>query len=222
MAGSGLLLFWRQFWQHYHTTGAVWPSGPELASELARELAAAPRAAAGNDSSAPRQILEVGPGTGTITAAIIAKLRPSDRLTLVEINPDFAAHLKRRMANETAWRAAAERIEIVTERLENFSTQRRFHRIISGLPLNNFDVANVAQILRAFEELSLPGGAVSFFEYIAVRRVKAAISGKSERDRLNGVGAEIERFLAGREVRRRAVWSNIPPAWAHHVVCQLA
>lgn len=44
----------------------------------------------------PRRILEVGPGTGAITAEIVRHLRPGDRFDIVEINADFVAYLGQR------------------------------------------------------------------------------------------------------------------------------
>ena len=62
-----------------------------------------------------------------------------------------------------------------------------------------------------------PGGTLSFFEYIAVRRVKQLVSGRRERDRLRGIGQAMGELLAGGEIRRDGVWLNVPPAWVHHV-----
>lgn len=163
----------------------------------------------------PRRILEVGPGTGAITAEIIKTLHPRDHLTLVEINPAFVSHLRDRFEREPAWRAIAARTEIVQMTLEDFRGAR-FDRIISGLPLNNFPVATVARILEVFAQLIEPQGVLSFFEYIAIRHFKQVLSGKSERDRLTGVARAINTFLAQREIRRQAIWMNFPPAWAHH------
>jgi phospholipid N-methyltransferase len=95
--------------------------------------------------------------------------------------------------------------------------ERPFDLIISGLPLNNFAVAEVEAILDIFARLIAPGGTLSFFEYIAIRRVKALVSGQAGRQRLRGIGAALRRTLEGREIKRDWVWPNVPPAWVHHV-----
>src|SRR5213079_848550 len=98
-------VFWRQFREAYHSTGAVLPSGRGLARALARfvredarsALRSASRLNANGSEPAPgpslegrgkagRRILEVGPGTGAVTAQIIGDMRPGDRLVLVERN----------------------------------------------------------------------------------------------------------------------------------------
>ena len=88
--------------------------------------------------------------------------------------------------------------------------------IVSGLPLNNFEVAEVENILNTFRRLMKPGGVVSFFEYVAIRKVKACISGGSTRGRLRGIAAALDRFCAT-EIRRDCVVWNVTPAWVHHV-----
>jgi phospholipid N-methyltransferase len=147
-------------------------------------------------------------------------MQPTDRLTLVELNEDFVRHLRGRFENEPAFAAVAQRAEILHTRLEDLPKQRKFDLIISGLPLNNFEVTEVEQILGVFERLLAPGGTLSFFEYIAIRRVKSLVSGRTGRKRLRGIGAAIGSVLDGREIKRDWVWPNVPPAWVHHVSWQ--
>src|SRR3954470_18786371 len=83
--------FFRQFRGQTTTTGSVLPSGRCLARALTRPLRAV---------KTPRRILEVGPGTGAVTAEIVRQLRPGDALDIVEINADFVALVQRRFAEE--------------------------------------------------------------------------------------------------------------------------
>jgi len=46
----------------------------------------------------------------------------------------------------------------------------------------------VEQILAVFGRLLKAGGVLSFFEYIAIRRVKQVVSGRAERQRLQEIG----------------------------------
>jgi phospholipid N-methyltransferase len=89
--------------------------------------------------------------------------------------------------------------------------------IISGLPLNNFSVELVEQILGALRRLLQPGGTLSFFEYIAIRPLRAIFAGRAVRKRLQGIGRALDAVIQNHEVRRDAVWINLPPAWVHHV-----
>jgi phosphatidylethanolamine/phosphatidyl-N-methylethanolamine N-methyltransferase len=201
-------LFFREFLRNFHTTGAILPSGRYLAAALARFV---------HEPSPARRILEVGPGTGAVTRRIIAAMGPDDRIDLVELNETFVEQLKRRFQGEPAFQAVAARARVLHCPVEDLPPGERYDLIISGLPLNNFAVADVERILAALTALLAPGGTLSFFEYIAVRSARALVSGRSERARLRGIGRALRAVLDGREVRRDAVWLNVPPAWVHHV-----
>lgn len=223
-------VFLKQFFSRYHTTGSVLPSSRALARALCRYVGEAeggrqkaegrtahPGPLSTGEGNEERRILEVGPGTGAVTSCLVRKMMPRDRLTLVELNDDFVRHLRGRFEKEQAFEAVAGRTEILHTRLEDLPQGRRFDLIISGLPLNNFTVTEVEAILQVFERLVAPGGTLSFFEYIAIRRVKAIVSGRAGRARLRGIGAALGRTLDGREIKRDWVWPNVPPAWVHHV-----
>jgi phosphatidylethanolamine/phosphatidyl-N-methylethanolamine N-methyltransferase len=201
-------LFLQEFVRRYHTTGAVLPSGRALAASLCRHV---------GQGSAPQRILEVGPGTGAVTSTLIQRLRPQDRLCLIEVNDAFVACLRDALHTKPAFRAVADRVELVHGRVEDLPESAMYDVIVSGLPLNNFAVEDVRSILTRFSRLLRPGGVLSFFEYIAIRSVKATVSGRADRERLRAIGKVMSETLTGREFKRDWVWPNVPPAWVHHV-----
>src|SRR5260370_5739986 len=89
--------FFRESRRHFGNTGSFLPSSRFLARALVSEL----RKSRGPEGSAPRRILEVGPGTASVTREILQHMHPGDRLDAVELNSRFAALLKRRFAK--AW-----------------------------------------------------------------------------------------------------------------------
>lgn len=201
-------VFWRQFRQEFHTTGAVLPSGRFLARALARYV---------GQQSAGQRILEVGPGTGAVTSQIVRRLGPEDQLDLVELNAEFVRRLDERFASEEPFRTAAPRARVLHCPVEELPHGTQYDLIISGLPLNNFAVADVERILEVMTRLLRAGGTLSFFEYIAIRPARALVSKAAERARLRGIGQAIERLLGSNEIRRDWIWPNVPPAWVHHV-----
>jgi phosphatidylethanolamine/phosphatidyl-N-methylethanolamine N-methyltransferase len=202
-------LFFREFLRNFHTTGAILPSGRALAKALSRYVA--------EPSSTPRRIVEVGPGTGAVTQHIIGALQPTDRLDLVELNESFVRLLEHRLQNDPHFQPAADRIRVLHCPVEELSGGSTYDLIVSGLPLNNFSVDLVEKILKVLLNLLSPGGTLSFFEYIGMRRMKSVISNSAERQRLRGIRTAMHDVLKIHEIRRDAVWSNIPPAWVHHV-----
>jgi phosphatidylethanolamine/phosphatidyl-N-methylethanolamine N-methyltransferase len=163
-----------------------------------------------------RRILEVGPGTGAVTVQIIDDMRPQDRLVLVERNEQFVAHLRERLSEIHGAQSARDRISLVHAPIEDLPDDEPFDVIVSGLPLNNFAVHSVQQILSKLSRLLAPGGTLSFFEYVAVRRAKSLVCSTADRERLRGIARVLKEFLRA-EVKRDLVLANVPPAWVHHV-----
>jgi len=72
-------------------TGAVSPSGRMLARTMASYV----------DPHLDGPVIELGPGTGPVTEAIIRRGVAPERLILVEFNPDFCKLLRRRFPAAT-------------------------------------------------------------------------------------------------------------------------
>ncbi len=72
-------------------TGAVTPSSRMLARTMASYV----------DPRLPGPVIELGPGTGPVTDALIRRGIAQDRLVLVEYNPEFCKLLKRRFPKAT-------------------------------------------------------------------------------------------------------------------------
>lgn len=221
-------VFWRQFRQQYHTTGAVLPSSRGLCRALSHFVRAAAESPNAGDTSAgdrpgvaqrvvSRRILEVGPGTGAATTQIVNDLRPTDQLTLVELNDKFVEHLCERLQSDSVFQPARDRITIIHSGVEELPETEPYDVIVSGLPLNNFSVELVDRLLNKMVKLLTPGGTLSFFEYVAIRRVKAIVSPRSDRERLRDIANILHELLSKAEIRRDLVLANVPPAWVHHV-----
>jgi phospholipid N-methyltransferase len=152
-----------------------------------------------------------------VTGQIIAGLGTADRFDLVELNDAFVERLRHRFQHEPAFQKVADRAQVHHCPVEELPQNSQYDVIVSGLPLNNFAVGDVERILASLMSLLRPGGTLSFFEYIAVRKARSLISGSAERKRLHGIGRAMRLVLDGREIRRDAVMLNVLPAWVHHV-----
>ncbi|MBS0211378.1 MAG: methyltransferase domain-containing protein [Planctomycetes bacterium] len=204
-------VFFRQFVRNFQTTGSLAPSSRTLARALTRFVAEHPT------DGTKRAILEVGPGTGAITRELVKRLAPNDHLTLVELNDEFVAHLRHRFDHESAFQAVKHQATIVHDRLENLPSGSEFEVIVSGLPLNNFPVQLVREILTVYRRLLRPGGTLSFFEYMAIRPLRARVGSRQQRERLAGISDALHELFAAGRIRCEWVWGNLPPAWAHHI-----
>lgn len=146
MAVQDVLLFFRALACNPRAVGAIAPSGADLANLITSKISAA---------SGP--VLELGPGTGVFTEALLARgVRESD-LTLIEYGSDFVRLLQARFPKarvlwmDAAWMAAHDLFE------------RPFGAVVSGLPLLNFSSRKVAAILTAaFSKLPEDGAFYQF------------------------------------------------------------
>jgi len=202
-------LFFREYVRHFHATGAIAPSGRRLAAALTRYV--------DGPAGAGRRILEVGPGTGAVTRRIIPALGPGDRLDMVELNERFVARLRACLEQDPVFRPVADRTRVIHGAVEELDAEASYDAVVSGLPLNNFSGPLVAQILAKLTALLRPGGTLSFFEYIGIRRARALVSGRRERSRLREITRAMDDAFERHEFRREQVWLNLPPAWVHHL-----
>ncbi len=202
-------LFWREFRRNFETTGSVIPSGPALAKAITRHV--------DDPADRPRRLLEAGPGTGAATRWIIRRMRADDRLDLVEINPMFADHLRRELARRPDWQSVSGRVRVLQQPIQDLPGQGEYDLVISGLPFNNFHGPLVRQVLDAYRRLLRRGGALSFFQYIGLCAAKQALARGNERARLQGVTEALADALGAHEFDRQWIWTNVPPAWVHHL-----
>ncbi|PKU23600.1 SAM-dependent methyltransferase [Telmatospirillum siberiense] len=129
--------------------GAIAPSGEALANLITRDITPA---------SAP--VLELGPGTGVFTRALLGRgLKPED-LTLIEYGAEFAELLKTRFPTVRLLRMDAARLD--RRHLGNNST---FGTVVSGLPLLSMPPKKVFAILAGAFGLMRPGSAFYQFTY---------------------------------------------------------
>jgi phospholipid N-methyltransferase len=200
--------FFREFRRSFRTTGAILPSSRFLARALVSELRR-PRPAG--------RILEVGPGTGSVTRAIARTMLPGDRLDAVEINSRFVMFLQERLLEDRVYAPCRDRIQLIHGAVEDLSGEGLYDFIVSGLPLNNFPVSQVRAIFSAYSRLLRPGGTLTYYEYVLVRQLKTPFVGRRERRRLFRVGRVIGRYVRDYQVRRQRIFINVPPATVRHL-----
>jgi phosphatidylethanolamine/phosphatidyl-N-methylethanolamine N-methyltransferase len=103
------------------TVGAVAPSGRFLARTMARYV----------DTDIPGPVIELGPGTGPVTEALVERGVDPSRLVLVEFNPVFCRLLRARYPQATVVQGDAYSLK----RLLEGQLRDPVAAIVSGLPL---------------------------------------------------------------------------------------
>ena len=160
--------------------GAVMPSGRPLARTMAQYVDV--------DSSGP--VIELGPGTGAITSALIERGIDQKRLVLVEYNPGFCALLRDRYPLAKVVQGDAYRLR---DTLRNVVLGAPATAIVSGLPLVTRPMLTRLRLIRdAFVALA-PGAPFVQFTYSVVPPIPKSLPGVST------------------EASER-IWMNLPPA----------
>ncbi|MEQ1950081.1 class I SAM-dependent methyltransferase [Mesorhizobium yinganensis] len=146
-AQSDFLHFFRSWVSAPMRVAAVAPSGPVLARLITSEI---------KPEVGP--VLELGPGTGVFTRALLAKGVPESDLTLIEFGPEFARLLTARFPQARVVSLDAARI-VEAGLFQSGSVGA----VVSGLPLLSMPQDKVAAIVAgAFAALRPDGGFYQF------------------------------------------------------------
>ncbi|MCU0866176.1 MAG: methyltransferase domain-containing protein [Planctomycetes bacterium] len=187
-SGSGSW-FLRKFLRDPKEVASVWPSSRFLARAMV----------AGIDMAPGESIVELGPGTGPFTDAIVPKLAsvPGASYLGIDRDPEFIAHLRRRHPGLEFVQADAFALpELLAAR-----PQLRVRAVLSGLPLVALPKPQVTALSEFVHGLLPTGGAFRTFSYL-----HTVVNPASWWLR----GLLRERFA--RFVVNGPVWRNVPPA----------
>ena len=159
--------------------GAVKPSSKVLARTMARYV----------DPHSDGPVVELGPGTGPVTAALVeAGIAPA-RLVLLEFNPTFCRILRARYPQATLVEGDAYSLRSVLESL----LVQPAAAFVSGLPLVTKPIAMRERLLRDAFDLMRPGAPFVQFTYSMTSPLPT---------RLGGFSAQAS----------ERIWMNLPPA----------
>ena len=169
------------------STGAVTPSGRVLARTMARYV----------EPEVPGPVVELGPGTGPVTEALVDHGVDPARLVLVEFNPMFCQLLRVRFPTATVIQADAYGLR----RALASALRQPAAAMVSGLPMFTKPLRTRVRLLRDALSLMQPGAPFVQFTYAAVSPMPRAYSG-------------------ARAQASARIWFNLPPArvWVYRKV----
>src|SRR5262249_4416629 len=158
----------------------------------------------------PAYILEVGPGTGSVTKEILRQLKSGDRLDAVEISGYFLTRLRQRFEEESVFALRRDQVRLIHGAVEDLPGEGVYSFIVSGLPFNNFPADQVRSIFRVYSRLLRPGGILTYYEYVFIRQLKTPFANRRERRRLYRVGRVVNNYIRNFQVRRERIFINVP------------
>ncbi|MGO4706051.1 class I SAM-dependent methyltransferase [Microvirga sp. 2MCAF38] len=179
--------FLRSWLERPLVIGAVTPSGKVLARTMASFV----------DTRVPGPIIELGPGTGPVTDALIRRGVEQERLILIEFNPEFCHLLKRRFPRATIIQGDAYDLgETLSGLLKEPAAAT-----VSSLPLFTKPMEQRTSLMETAQSLMHPEAPFIQFTYAVVPPIPA-------------------RSPAYKARASNRIWRNLPPArvWVYNRV----
>lgn len=159
-------------------TGAVAPSGKALAAKMAAVI----------DPVIPGPIVELGPGTGPVTSALLARGIDPQRLILIEYSTDFARLLRERFPGVKVVTGDAYALaQTLADHVD-----RPLAAVVSSLPLLTRPEKQRLSLLHSAFSLMLPGSPFVQFTYMNNSPIP--------------LGGDFDASVS------RRIWKNLPPA----------
>jgi phosphatidylethanolamine/phosphatidyl-N-methylethanolamine N-methyltransferase len=146
------MLMASRFLRNPRTVGAVSASSRALAAAMV----------AGIPTDRPVTVVELGPGTGAFTGAIVQRIAPGSKFLAIDLEPTFVERIRRRWpAVDCVCASAIDLEELVNQRHMN-----PVDHVVSGLPFASIPVAVTRAILDGIEHTLRPGGSFTTFQYL--------------------------------------------------------
>jgi len=174
-------LFLQEWFANPQRTGSVTPSSPKLAAAMARWLPSDPES----------YVLELGPGTGAVTQALIEHGLREERLVAIENNPKLARLLRLRFPRAHIITGDAWHLDVLLR--QHDEPIESVGAVISSLPLLNFPAAEADALAEKIRAILEHGGKwVQYSYHLGNGHHKSA--------------THFQRLAS------KIIWLNLPPA----------
>lgn len=141
--------FFRQAVKNFRSTGAIARASPVLVKQLIKAI----------PGDRPLTVVELGPGEGCVTRALLERLSPASTLTAFEINTAFVRKLDQ---------MADPRLRVLpvgADRLTQHFTPGSVDFVVSSLPLSMIDQEVKEAIIRQSQRILAPEGQFLQYQY---------------------------------------------------------
>lgn len=196
-------VFFREFLLEFQTTGACFPTSKWAAEALTNPLRAAGRK--------PMKILELGPGTGSVTVKILSDMIAGDTLTICEINPRFMSALKDRISKLETFRVHNNNIRYFECPVQSMPEDQVYDVIVCAIPFLNFDVPTIQEIFEKLKTFSSPQTLMTYYEYIGLRAFSKTVAPSDRKRRMKEIDGYMSSLSSRIRLGRKRVWFNVLP-----------
>ena len=176
-------LFLTHFRKSPRTVGAIAPSSRRLARAMVDGLSL--------EHKPGVRVVELGPGTGSVTGEIARRL-PADAVCLaIDVDPVFSARVGARWPQITSVCDHAERLVSIARARDLLPIDH----IVSGLPFASLPASSARAIVEAIVSSLGPGGTFTTFQYVHAYGFPSAVSVRQTLTREMGSSPDRTSFL---------------------------
>ena len=183
------MFYLRTFIKNLRKTGAIAPSSKYLARDFTKVLSLR----RDGEEETPIRILEIGPGTGSLTKLIIPALRPQDHFDIVELNRDFYRMIRWKYRHQ-------ENVYTHHSNILDFEPDEPYDFIFSSLPYEGIPRDVSREIWQKKLNMCKPGSYITYYKYINIKRFRC----KFEKE-------VVSRYCC----KEKLVLRNLPPAYLY-------
>lgn len=180
--------FFHQFLRNPSQVGAIAPSSEVLARAMVRDL----------DLQPGQSVLELGPGTGSLTVAIREILPLASSYIGIECDSQFVQLLQSKFPDLCFVVGWAEHAHTICLASRSGSPRA----VISGLPFASLNGPSQRAIIRSLKKTMEPGSEFRTFQYAHAYNLPSAVKFRNLMGR-----------VFGQHQRSRVVLRNLPPAF---------
>jgi len=184
--------FFKKFLKNPTGIGAIAPSSAQLTQSLLNQT----------DMQKHNVIVELGPGTGVFTKAILEHAKPDAKLICIEQDKNFSKQLQDQFPQVDVYTDTAENIKACLQK----SNINKVCLIISGIPFAALPEQQQEALLKAIKEILGDGCIFQTFSYL---HSPLTTKGRRFQNVLNRVFSSYKKSAV--------VWRNLPPAFWYTV-----
>jgi phospholipid N-methyltransferase len=146
------IAFFKGFLKRPSVVGSVIPSSRFLERRIVKLM----------DVSSAKRIVELGPGTGGVTRAVLRKMNADAKLLAIEINPDFIPVL--RQMGDPRLIVHEGDVRFLREVLDEHGLEGA-DAVFSGIPFSTMSRSLAQEILHAVSRSLSPGGCFIAYQF---------------------------------------------------------